>query len=296
MVRLQGRTALTAIVGLLLLLVVLFSQLPALGAGGLLHPARRTVDADPPAGCRNSTLAGDGVALAAWDCRAAGVRRGTVVYLHGVADNRTSGAGVVARFTKLGFDVLAYDSRAHGESEGDACTYGYFEARDLQRVLEAVEVDPIVLIGVSLGAAVALQQAAGEPRVAAVIAAESFADLRSVAVERAPFFFTPGIIRRAFALAEQQADFVVDAVSPVLAATRIQVPVLLVHGVLDSETPADHSRRVFSALAGPKRLILVDGAGHNGSLRAEVWPEIDGWLDAVLSPGAAPTSSPGAPR
>ena len=93
-----------------------------------------------------------------------GDRRGTLIYLHGVADNRASGAGVIERFRKRGFDVVAYDSRAHGESDGDACTYGFYEKQDLRRVLDSVGVGPIVLVGCSLGAAVALQLAADEPR------------------------------------------------------------------------------------------------------------------------------------
>jgi hypothetical protein len=60
-----------------------------------------------------------------------------------------------------------------------------------------------VLLGASLGAAVALQEAAEDPRVSAVVAAETFSDLRIVAAERAPFFFTRGIIGKALKLAEQ---------------------------------------------------------------------------------------------
>jgi len=63
---------------------------------------------------------------------------------------------------------------------------------------------------------------------------------------------------------------------------EIRAPVLLVHGAIDADTPPDHSRRVLAALAGPKRLILVPGAGHNESLRGEVWDEIERWLDGVL--------------
>jgi fermentation-respiration switch protein FrsA (DUF1100 family) len=77
-------------------------------------------------------------------------------------------------------------------------------------------------------------------------------------------------------------------VSPVSAATRIDVPVLLVHGAADTETPPDHSRRVLAALAGPKRLILVPGARHNESLRGEIWTEIERWLDDVLASVAVP--------
>ena len=39
----------------------------------------------------------------------------------------------------------------------------------------------------------------------------------------------------------------------------------------------------MDALAGPKRLILVPGARHNGSLRGEVWNEIERWIDAALA-------------
>jgi uncharacterized protein len=226
---------------------------------------------------------GAGVRLEGWQCSSSRVRRGTIVYLHGVADNRASAAGLVQRFGDRGFDVVAYDSRAHGESEGDVCTYGFFEKTDLHRVLDTIGSGPIVLIGTSLGAAVALQEAAEDDRVTAIVAAETFSDLRTIATERAPFFFTGGTIRKAFQIAAKQAHFDVDAVSPRDAAARIRAPVLLIHGEADIDTRPDHSRRLFEALKGPKRLIIVPGAPHNGSLRPEVWVEIETWIDSVLS-------------
>lgn len=272
----------SAVAFLLVLLAVAPSQLAAAGAGGLLHPGRHRVNMPPPSACEDATFSGDGVSLKGWRCHGSVPRRGTIVYLHGVADNRTSAVGVIDRFVQRGFDMLAYDSRAHGESPGDFCTYGFFEKLDLHRALDGVSAGPIVLLGTSLGAAVALQEAAMDPRVAAVIAAETFADLRTVATERAPFFFTHGVVARAFQMAEQQGRFQVDAVSPEAAATKIRIPVLLVHGAADTATPPEHSRRVLAALAGPKRLILVPGAGHNESLRGEVWTEIEQWLEGVL--------------
>ena len=258
------------------------NQLPALGAGALLHPLRRHVDALPPEGCSETAFSGAGINLAGWKCRASGYRRGTLIYLHGAADNRVSSVAAIQRFRPLGFDVVAYDSRAHGDSGGDICTYGFFEKQDLRRVLDATDAGPIVLMGGSLGAAVAIQSAVDNPRVSAVVAAETFSDLRTIATERAPFFFTRGTIAQAFEVAERQGDFDVDAVSPVVAAARIDVPVLVIHGDADRETPPDHARRVFEALHGPKRLIMVPGAQHNGSLRPEIWDQIERWvLDAL---------------
>ena len=277
----RGVKAIT-VIAVVAALAVACAQLPALGAGGLLHPARRVSAAPTPASCRAADFAGAGVTLRGWRCAGSGPSRGTVIYLHGVADNRASAVGAIQRFTARGFDVIAYDSRAHGQSGGDACTYGFFEKRDLRAVVDTLRPGPVVLIGTSLGAAVALQEAADDPRIAAVVAAETFSDLRTVAAERAPFFFTRTSIARALRLAEEQARFEVNAAAPVAAAPRIRAAVLLIHGERDVETPPAHSQRVFAALDGPKRLLLVPGAGHNGSLRGEVWAEIDRWIDAAL--------------
>jgi pimeloyl-ACP methyl ester carboxylesterase len=254
-----------------------------MAAGGLLRPMRRAVDRGAPEHCIEATFAGAGVTLKGWRCSAPARPRATIVYLHGIADNRVSATGVIERFLARGFDVVAYDSRAHGSSSGDICTYGFFEKQDLHRVIDALGAGPIVLIGTSLGAAVALQEAADDRRVAAIVAAETFSDLRTVARERAPFFLTSSVIAEAFSLAERDGHFVVDAVSPVAAAARLTMPVLLLHGALDRDTPPAHSERVFAALPGQKRLILVPGAHHNESLSGPVWDQIEAWIDEALS-------------
>src|SRR5512137_1090017 len=87
---------------------------PSWGAAALLHPSRTAVTQPPPLPAEPVAIAGDGVALKGWLFRASGERRGTIVYLHGVTDNRTSAAGVARRYVPRGYDVLAYDSRAHG--------------------------------------------------------------------------------------------------------------------------------------------------------------------------------------
>jgi pimeloyl-ACP methyl ester carboxylesterase len=262
---------------LVVALVVGWTEVPAIGAGALLHPARHATTRPTPTGCVDAAFDGAGVTLRGWRCATDKPRRATIVYLHGVADNRGSAAGPIARFLPLGYDVIAYDSRAHGESGGDACTYGFYEKQDLHRVIGTIH-GPVILIGASLGGAVALQEAADDPRVTAIVAAETFSDLRTVATERAPWVFTNGQIDRAFGLAERDASFEVDVVSPARAASRITVPVLLIHGDADVDTTPVHSRRVFDQLRGPKRLILVPGAPHNGSLRPDVWTEIEAFV------------------
>lgn len=276
---------LTQVVSILIALLligaaILAPQLPELGAGALLFPTRRDTGRPMPETCIERQFAGAHGPLSGWQCDTHAARvRGTVIYLHGIADDRGSAYGVVTRFLPLGFNVIAYDSRAHGRSSGDQCTYGYFEKQDLRRVIAQLGDDPIVLIGHSLGAAVALQTAAVEPRVRVVVAASTFSDLRSIATERAPFVFSKSMIDAAFSIAEQRAHFVVDDVSPVRAATDVRAPVFLIHGANDRETPPIHSERVLKALSGAKRLLIVPDASHNDVLWHDaVWAEIKQWI------------------
>jgi alpha-beta hydrolase superfamily lysophospholipase len=269
--------------GLLVVLwLLVLTQLPSIGANALLHPLRRQVAIAAPVGCRTRTVDAGEVTLTGWSCDGRSPQRATVVYLHGVADNRASAVGLIHRFVPHGLNVVAFDSRAHGDSSGDTCTYGFFEQDDLRRILDTVARGPIVLVGNSLGAAVALQEAAHDPRVTAIVAIAPFSDLRTIATERAPFVFTHGAIERAFALAETNAHFQVDAVSPVAAARAIAVPTLLVHGAADVDTPPSHSARILAALAGPKRLILVPGLHHNDALPDSVWDGIDRWIAKAI--------------
>jgi pimeloyl-ACP methyl ester carboxylesterase len=225
------------------------------------------VTGNPALAHRDVEFQSDRVTLRGWLFPASGRRRGiTVVYLHGSGDNRTSGLWVAEQLVRGGFDVLAYDSRAHGASDGDRCTYGFYEKRDLARALDTLGIERAILVGVSLGGAVALQAAAEEPRVIGVVAVATFSDLESIARDRAPFFASDAQIRKALALAEKEAHFLVADVSPARAARAIRVPVLLVHGANDRETAPVHSERVHAALNGRKELRVVEGAGHNDAL------------------------------
>ena len=260
------------------------------GADKLLHPKRRPVRQAIPSS-EAVQFEGEGVRLAGRWFHAP-EKRGTVVFLHGLSDNRAAGVKIADHFVARGFDVIAYDSRAHGESGGDACTYGFYEKRDLERVLDRVETRPIVVMWFSMGAAVALQAAAADRRIDAVVAVSPFSDLRTIVRERAPFFATNRDIAAAFKLAEQRANFRADEVSPLAAAGQITVPALIIHGARDRKTQPAHSQRIFAALRARKELILVPNFGHRRVLTPDVWREIDAWLDAGL---VAPTagSDPG---
>lgn len=255
---------------------------PYLGARAFLYPHRRHVEQLPGRAFEDVQIKSDGVILKGWLFRSESPSRGTIIYLHGSSENRVSGLSIVDYYQPKGFDVLIYDSRAHGESTGEFCTYGYYEKQDLKRIIDSVSNHPIILGGVSLGAAVSLQSAAEDNRIKSVISIATFADLKSLTEERSPFFVSRKNMEDIINIAEKWAQFKVDDVSPLLAAPNIQASVLLIHGEKDSEISVAHSRKVYDALIGMKRLIIVPNAGHNDAITPSVWKEIDLWIESVV--------------
>jgi pimeloyl-ACP methyl ester carboxylesterase len=252
------------------------------GANAILHPSRRALAKGLALPHIDLEIRTEGIVLKGWLVRAQGERRGLIVYLHGIADNRESGVGFAERFVPKGYDVLLYDARAHGESGGENCTYGYFEKRDLLRALDAVGAREAVVFGSSLGAAVALQAAPLDARIRAVIAQSPFSDLGTIIRERAPWIATESEIQEAIGIAEARGRFKVSEVSPQKAALEIRVPVLLIHGDADRKTRPEHSLRIHAALRGPKTLLLVPGAGHDDVLqREEPWRAIEAFVAAA---------------
>jgi uncharacterized protein len=86
-------------------------------------------------------------------------------------------------FVQHGFDVLVFDLRAHGESEGERLGLGWLERGDVQAAVSFVEqrgIPPgtIGLQGQSFGAGIALLSAAAIPDVAGVVADSPFSDVR----------------------------------------------------------------------------------------------------------------------
>jgi len=270
---------------LLLALAVSSCNAPEWGKNALLHPARRASHGIPD-GSESFEVPVDGFVLKGWWAKAQLPRRGLILWLHGVGDNKDSAEGLVERWTKKGFDVAAYDSRAHGSSGGATCTYGFYEKEDVRRVLDVLkqagaDSDRTILMGFSMGAAVALQAAPLDGRIRAVAALAPFAELRSAAARAAPFWMGKTSIDRALALAEKEGGFSIGEVAPVRAP--VSAPLLLIHGRRDGKLPLTDSQAILAAAPSKdKQLITVDDADHDHLLdHAPVWQALDQFLDRV---------------
>jgi uncharacterized protein len=203
----------------------------------------------------------------------------TVVILHGVKKNRTDVLRAALVLKQADFNVLVFDGRAHGSSEGRYVTYGFYERRDVESAIEwlvkekQIDRSRVGLAGESMGAAIALQVAAHNDWIRAVWADSPFASLRRVSAEflqrvtHLPGALLNPVVWTTMHVANYRGNFDVKAVDPLALAQQIKCPVSLVHGTADELIATAHSQNIFDALGGDKQLWIVEGARHARSVR-----------------------------
>jgi pimeloyl-ACP methyl ester carboxylesterase len=229
------------------------------------------------------TSRADGIQLAGWLLPAQGTR--AVVLVHGIdADAWANGHLDVARaYLDAGFDVLLFDLRAHGRSQGVRISLGHLERGDIGAAVDlllerGIPPGRIALHGTSYGAAMVLLAAAEIPQVGAVIADSAYADVRDlIAFEvgrrtRVPGFIAgtimrPGIEGVAWML--YGLDLATLAPERVIARVASR-PLLLIHGDRDRVIPLDHMTRLEQGAgtgAGVEHWVL-EGLGHSEGVRS----------------------------
>ncbi|HEY5896805.1 MAG TPA: alpha/beta hydrolase [Burkholderiales bacterium] len=234
--------------------------------------------------------AADGTALFAWFLPARGAAKGTVLYLHGNAENISTHFANVGWMPAAGFNVLALDYRGYGGSEGRPSLPGVQLDIDaaMGALLERADVDPdrIIVFGQSLGGALAIYYVAHSryrEHVRADIADSAFADYRLVAKEKMAAFFVTWPL-------QWLPQFTVDGdYSPIASVAAVSpVPLLLIHGERDGVVPPHHSELLFGMAQQPKALWRIPDVGHIGALRSR---EVRDRLAAFLVEKAARPST-----
>jgi len=256
-----------------------------------VHPNRRPLTSDERAAVVStadkldsqltdvSIEAQDHAPLRAWLIEPHQSNGNAVLLLHGLADNRLGMVGYAQLLHAQGYSVLMPDARAHGESGGDVATYGIIERDDIRRWFEWLDHTErpscIYGLGESMGAAQLLQSLAVEPHFCAVVAESSFSSFREIAYDRMGQRFGTGpwvgrtalrpVVEIALLLVRIRYHVDLTQASPENAIAHTHVPVLLIHGMVDSNIPLRHSLRLVSH--NPQlTLWQVPGADHCGAI------------------------------
>ncbi len=237
---------------------------------------------EPPDGLAEEVTfpsAADSIRISGWFFRAADATphapRPVIVLCHGIWTGRRECLPLALRFQAAGYNVLTFDFRAHGLSDGRFTSVGHHETNDVLGAIEYVkerpDVDPtrIGVIGFSMGAAASIQAAARSNDVTALVADSAYATFLDAArysfrlVTRVPQFpIAPMAMRWAKWLVNVDAS----QLRPIDVIGRVSPrPILIAHGALDEIVPVQHAYSLFKAAGEPKELWIDPQAHHVGA-------------------------------
>ncbi|MEW6331313.1 MAG: alpha/beta hydrolase [Pseudomonadota bacterium] len=206
----------------------------------------------------------DGTRLHGWFLPASGKSAGTILFLHGNAENVSTHIMSVRWLPERGFSVFLLDYRGYGASEGKPTLAGVQDDVDsaLRMLIARPGVDPgrIVVFGQSLGGAIAIYNVAHSPyrKHIRVLAVESaFSGHRLITREKLSEFWLT------WPLQYPLSWTVSDKYSPARAVADVSpIPLLIIHGDQDPIVPVHHAQRLFELAREPKRLWIVEGGSH----------------------------------
>ncbi|HYM66981.1 MAG TPA: alpha/beta fold hydrolase, partial [Patescibacteria group bacterium] len=196
-----------------------------------------------------------------------GTEHRTIVMVHGLGSDREEPLNKAGYLHAAGYNLLVFDLRGRGQSDGSGTTMGYREPEDVRSaVAEARTLDPgpIALFGYSLGAAVAIEEAAVNPYVSAVVEDSGFSSAGDVFMAR---FRTITHLPDAWAapliaFGEMDIGTSLWNIRPVAMATRLHKPLLAIVGGADTVVPPAEGLAIFDAAPGPKELLEIPTAAH----------------------------------
>ena len=193
---------------------------------------------------------GDNLLLSAWYFPANNPSH-LIMYCHGNAGDIRDWTHAMPPFLEMGCSVLLFDYRGYGQSQGKPSEAGlYLDGESVWGwVEEKAEEEGItaVILGKSLGSAVAIHVATQTPP-AALILDSAFTSMREITMTVTPWL--------------------PDAMLPELyeslnVVPKLTCPTLVIHGRNDTLVPLAHGQALFDTMTCPKTMRIIDGADHN---------------------------------
>lgn len=210
----------------------------------------------------------DGISLGGWLVPHPQAR-GNVLFCHGHGRNRGHVSGLLPTLHALRLNVLSFDFRGHGNSPGHTLTFGHREVHDLLGAAAFLRRrfpgKPLLIVGVSYGAAVTLQTLRRLPDAAGVWSEGSFARLENIAANEfkpVPACLRSGLVAAYNVLALLDCGFRIRDVNPVESLKKVTVPIYFCHAREDGLIPLAEGEALYAAYTGAKRKWWVEGATH----------------------------------
>jgi fermentation-respiration switch protein FrsA (DUF1100 family) len=232
-----------------------------------------------------SFKATDGTRLSGWWIPAPhGVSTKTVILCPGWSGDKSTHLSLVKQLVPDDYNVLVFDFRAQGESDGQLCSFGDLERNDVLgavrwlRTNKPAACERVVGLGVGTGAA-ALLSATADPSaewqtIDAVAVYESYDRLPdvvdAVASEILPEPLASLTAKIGLPLAGLQVGADLSEFSPATSAAATSPrPVLVIHGMSDRIFPFESGRALYQSAAEPKMNLWLEQCDYNQALANE---------------------------
>ncbi len=209
-------------------------------------------------------VAADGTVLRGWLVPAPKARA-TVIYCHGYAEHRGQVLSLLCPLVENGYNVVAFDLRGHGQSQGHTLGFGSREAGDLQAICRLARRrfphKPLLLVGVSYGAALVLQTLPELKHVQGAWIDSSYARLDWL-WERQLMLLPRPLRSQAAQLAWRLVAW--DTRSrqlpphPIQQLAQTHVPLAFCHWKQDPLTPFSDAVLLYRSYQGPKEHFWID--------------------------------------
>jgi len=178
----------------------------------------------------------------------------TMIFFHGNGGNISNVSWLAQRFAKDGFNVLIFDYRGYGASDGIAAKESELyadgdAAADFVMKKKGVRSEQVVLYGHSLGTAIAAD-VASRRAFGAVVLESGFSSASSVATRALPWLprFLHFLGKNRFESARK--------------LNNVKCPILIAHGDPDLTIPTSEAQLLYEAANEPRKLLIIPGAGH----------------------------------
>ena len=199
-----------------------------------------------------------------------------VLLLHGHGSTREGVIKYARVFYELGYSVVVYDHRSHGDNERTYCTLGYMEAKDAYAMFKFVQKEfgkdaEIGVFGVSMGGASSILMTKYTQEMSFLVTdcpyAGMYTMLKQICKDKHQPSFLPILcskIRLKHLIGVKFSD--VDVMGQ---AKNVRVPILNIHGSADTKLPLYNQRYIMDNIRSYHETMVVEGAEHGQSVNVD---------------------------
>lgn len=178
--------------------------------------------------------------------------RYTILFSHGNGEDLDTIEPFLRELRGWGFQIMAYDYRGYGRSQGRPSERGL--EKDILATYvwltqeKQIAPEKIIVFGRSIGGGPSVWLASQKP-VAGLVLESTFTSAYEVMLPSLPYYRNPFPNEKRL--------------------RTLRVPVLFIHGSADLLIRPWHARKNFASTKAPKQLVWIEGAGHNDVLRTD---------------------------